>query len=192
MCVLSDRDAGDSRQMGNSREVEDSRKAGESQEQDGERHVPHAAEQDFRIQLSQAERDLGRRIDPGRRALVITGVMLVLVLCLLLPWIGGANGWQVLVGRADPALNVGLLPRLFAINSGIAGVLFSALALTTRRWALSFVAALACGVVSLEGLTAIWARQTVPEAGPSFGLVLAAICMFVLAGQWVRIAWSRP
>ncbi|RCW44019.1 hypothetical protein DFQ14_105164 [Halopolyspora algeriensis] len=174
MCVLSERGAG------------------ESQKQDGEGHVPHTAEQDVRAQLSRAERDLGRRIDPGRRALVITGVMLVLVLCSLLPWIGGATGWQVLVGSADPALNVGLLPRLFAINSGIAGVLISTLALTTRRWALSFVAALACGVVALEGLIAIWARQTVPQAGPSVGLVLAAICMFVLVGQWLRIAWSRP
>ncbi|MDR7303130.1 Rv2732c family membrane protein [Haloactinomyces albus] len=150
------------------------------------------AEREFRAQLSRTERDLGRSIDPGQRALVITGVMLVLVLCSLLPWIGGASGWQVLVDRVDPAMNVGLLPRLFSINAGIAGILLSALALTTRRWAASFVAAFACSVVALEGLIAIWARQTVPQAGPAVGLVIAVICMFVLAGQWLRIAWSRP
>lgn len=154
--------------------------------------MPSTAEREFRTELSRAEQDLGRRIDPGRRALVIAGTMLVLVLCWLLPWIGGASGWQVLMNRADPTLQVGLLPWLFSINSGIAGILISALALTTRRWAMSFVAAFTCSVVTLEGLIAIWARQTVPQAGPSVGLVIAVICMFVLAGQWLRIAWSRP
>ena len=80
---------------------------------------------------------------------------------------------------------------LFSINSTIAGLLLSAIALTTRRWALAFVAAMGCTIVSFEGLVAIWSRQTVPQAGPSFGLVLAVISMFVLAIQWLRIAWSR-
>ncbi len=154
--------------------------------------MTNPAEQDFRAQLSRAERDIGRRIDPGRRALVIVGVMLVLMATSVLPWIGGASGWQVLVGDTAPALNVDLLPRLFAINSTVAGVGLGALALTTRRWGLSFLAAMACSIVALEGITAIWARQTVPEAGPSVGLVIAVISMFVLASQWLRIAWSRP
>lgn len=154
--------------------------------------MSHTAEREFRAQLSESERDLSRRIDPGPRALVIVGVMLVLALCSLLPWIGGASGWQILVGRADPALRVDMLPWLFSVNSGIAGILLSTLALTSRRWAMSFLAAMACSVVALEGIIAIWSRQTIPEAGPSVGLVLAVISMFVLAGQWLRIAWSRP
>jgi hypothetical protein len=132
------------------------------------------------------------RIDPGARAIVIAAVMLVLVLCSVLPWVGSATGWQILAGQADPSLDIGLLPRLFSINSTIAGVFLSAVALTTRRWAFAFVAAAGCGIVSFEGLVAIWSRQTVPQAGPSFGLVLAVISMFVLAIQWLRIAWSRP
>lgn len=150
------------------------------------------ADREFRAELSRAEREMSSRIDPGRRALVISAVMLVLVLSAVLPWIGSASGWEVLTGQADPALNISLLPRLFSINSTIAGVLLSALALTTRRWALAWVAAMACTIVSFEGLVAIWSRQTVPQAGPSFGLVLAVLSMAVLAFQWLRIAWSRP
>lgn len=146
----------------------------------------------FPSELADVEREFARKIDPGSRALVIAGVMLVLVVCSLLPWIGDATGWQVLLGRTAPALQVDLLPWLFSLNSTIAGILVSALALTTRIWAVSWVAAMACSLVSIEGLIAIWARQTVPQAGPSIGLVLAVICMFVLASQWLRIAFSRP
>ena len=146
---------------------------------------------EFRRELSKSERELLRRIDPGARALFIASTIVVLALCWLLPWIGGASGWQVLVGQADPALDVGVLPRLFAMNSTIAGVLLGALALVTRRWALAWVAAMACVIVSFEGVIAIWSRQTAPQGGPSFGLILAVICVFVLAVQWLKIVWSR-
>ena len=160
--------------------------------QDDEREEDlEQSSREFRAELSRTERELRSRIDPGRRAVVIATIMLVLVLSSVLPWIDGANGWLILTGQADPALHVGLLPRLFSINSTIAGLLLSAIALTTRRWALAFVAAMGCTIVSFEGLVAIWSRQTVPQAGPSFGLVLAVISMFVLAIQWLRIAWSR-
>lgn len=150
------------------------------------------AEDNMPTQLSMAERDIGRTFDPGARAFFIIGVMLVLVASWVLPWIGSATGWQVLVGRTDPALEVDLLARLFSINSTAAGILLGTLALTTRRWAVAFVAAMGCSIVALEGIMAIWSRQTVPQAGPAIGLILAVICMFVLASQWLKIAWSRP
>lgn len=150
-----------------------------------------SAEREFRRELSQSERELLKRIDPGVRAVVIAGIMLVLVLSALLPWAGDATGWQVLAGQADPALDIGLLPRLFAINSTIVGIGLGALALITRRWAVAWLAAVGCVVVSFEGLIAIWSRQTAPEGGPAFGLVIAVISMVVLAIQWLRIVWSR-
>jgi hypothetical protein len=140
---------------------------------------------------ARTEREVLRRIDPGTRALVIASVMLVLILCSVLPWVGGAAGWEVLTGQADPALNIGLLPRLFAINSTIVGIGLGALALITRRWVAAFLAGLAGVVVAFEGLIAIWSRQTSGHAGPSIGLVLAVVCMVVLAVQWMRIVWSR-
>ncbi|GAA0540747.1 membrane protein [Saccharopolyspora subtropica] len=138
------------------------------------------------------EREVLRRIDPGARALVIAVVMLVLVVCSLLPWVGDAAGWHVLTGQADPGLKIGLLPRLFAINSTIAGLGLGALALITRRWVVAFLAGLAAVVVAFEGMIAIWSRQTSGQAGPGIGLVLAVLCMVVLAVQWMRIVWSRP
>ena len=156
-------------------------------DQEGEERVPQTAE----TAPADTERERLRRVDPGPRALLIAGVILVLVLTSVLPWIGGASGWQVLTGQADPALHVGLLPRLFSINSTIVGIAVGALALATRRWAIAWIAALAGVVVSFEGVIAIWSRQTVPNAGPGIGLILAVVCMFVLAITWLRIVWSR-
>lgn len=132
-----------------------------------------------------------RRFDPGAKALVIATVMLVLVVSSLLPWVGGSPGWEVLTGQADPALKVGLLPRLFAINSTIVGLGFGALALITRRWGAAFLAGVAGVVVAFEGMIAIWSRQTSGQGGPGVGLVIAVACMVVLAIQWMRIVWSR-
>lgn len=145
-----------------------------------------------RQSLSKAERDLLRRIDPGSTAVTIAAVILVLIVSSLLPWIGDSTGLEILLGQADPALDVGLLPRLFALNATIVGVLIGALALTTRRWAIAWVAGMAAIIVSFEGMIAIWSRQTAPIGGPSWGLVLAALCMVVLAVQWIRVVLTRP
>ncbi|MFR9729228.1 hypothetical protein ACL03H_08370 [Saccharopolyspora sp. MS10] len=145
-----------------------------------------------RRELSRAERDLLRRIDPGRTAVTIAAVILVLIASSLLPWIGSASGVEILLGQADPALDVGLLPRLFSVNATLVGVLLGAIALISRRWALAWVAGMAAIIVSFEGVIAIWSRQTAPVGGPSWGLVLAALCMIVLAVQWLRIVLTRP
>ncbi|MEU6127898.1 hypothetical protein ABZ805_01885 [Saccharopolyspora sp. NPDC047091] len=149
-------------------------------------------EQADRQERARSERELLRRIDPGSTAVVIAGVILVLVASSLLPWIGDATGLQILLGHADPALQVGLLPRLFSINATIVGVLIGSLALVTRRWAVAWVAGMAAIIVSFEGMIAIWSRQTTPAGGPSWGLVLAALCMVVLAVQWLRVVLTRP
>ncbi|MER7012932.1 hypothetical protein ABT324_16055 [Saccharopolyspora sp. NPDC000359] len=137
------------------------------------------------------QRALLSRIDPGARALVIASVMLVLVLSSLLPWAGDAAGWQVLTGQADPALKIGLLPWLFAVNSTVIGLGVGALALITRRWVFAFVAAMAGLVVSFEGMIAIWSRQTSGQHGPALGLILAAACMVTLAVLWMKVIWTR-
>lgn len=157
----------------------------------GTGHGRDSGDEDFRAELSATERELGRTFDPGTRGVIIPAVMLLLACCLLLPWVGSASGWEILVGRSDEGLDVGLLPRLFALNAAIAGLVLSALALVTRRWAMAFLAAFGCTIVAFEGMIAIWSRQTVPEAGPSFGLLIAVVAMLVLMVQWLKIAWSR-
>jgi hypothetical protein len=100
-------------------------------------------------------------------------------------------GWQVLAGLAP---DLGVLPRLFTFTALGFGVVGSALALATRRWGLAWVCAVGCGFTVVDGVWAIWSRQTVvPDggSGPGIGLVLAVVTMLVLAVSWVRIALRR-
>jgi hypothetical protein len=132
-----------------------------------------------------------RRTDPGPTAVTVAVGVLVLLATLALPWVGSTLGWEVLAGT-EPTL--GLLPRLFAFTALGFGVVGSALALSTRWWALAWVCAVGCGFSVVDGVWAIWSRQTVVldgGDGPGFGLVLAVLTVVVLAASWVRIALRR-
>jgi hypothetical protein len=122
---------------------------------------------------------------------VISGAIMVLLLAVTLPWVGQASGWQVLSGSANPADRVGLLPRMFGIVVLGAGIGLSVLALVTRRWGLVWASALGCAYCVLDGVWAIWSRQTTHGPGPGIGLVLAVLAMMVLAVQWIKLAVSR-
>lgn len=145
----------------------------------------------LRDEIDDVERTALRTVDPGARAVVIAAAVMLLLVATLLPWIGGASGWEVLRGTTGPALDVGLLPRLFA---GVAlgfGVVLSALALLSLRWGLVWVCALGCAYAVVDGIWAIWSRQTTDGPGPGVGMVLAVLAVLVLASQWLRLAWSR-
>lgn len=146
---------------------------------------------EIRAEIDAVERSALRRVDPGHRAVVIAAAIMVLLLATSLPWVGAASGWEVLHGAADPADRVGVLPRLFAAVALGLGVGLSALALITRRWGLVWASALGCGYCVLDGVWAIWSRQTAAGAGPGVGLVLAVLAVAVLAAQWFRLAVSR-
>jgi hypothetical protein len=130
------------------------------------------------------------RIDPGPSAMFVSiGVLLVLV-AHALPWTGPASGWTVLLGDAQ----LGVLPRLFAITSLLFGVLGSTTGILTRLWGVGWACALGCGFSVVNGLWAVWSRQTAPAGspGPGIGLLLCVLAMALLALMWVRLAWSRP
>jgi len=147
----------------------------------------------LRAEIDQVERDVVGHVEAGRWAMVIAIGAFALLVAALLPWVGPANGWEVLFGQAPTEHRVGLLPRLFAASSLLFGVLLSAATLFTRRWGLAWVCALGCAFSVVHGLWAVWSRQTaVDSAGPGAGMVLALLTMIVLAGQWVRLAFSRP
>lgn len=146
---------------------------------------------ELRAEIDAVERSALRRVELGARAGVIAGAIMVLLLATSLPWVGSASGWEVLRGTADPADDVGLLPWLFAVVALGFGVGLSALALITRRWGLVWASALGCGYGVLDGVWAIWSRQTTAGAGPGVGLILAVLAVAVLAAQWFRLAVSR-
>jgi hypothetical protein len=141
-------------------------------------------------ELRDVARRVERRIDPGAIAMVVAVAVLALIGAFLLPWIGPALGWEILVG----AQWFGVLPRLFTITALAFGVATSALALGLRFWALAVLSAAGCGIAVINGVWAVWSRQiAVPQGGlgPSAGLVLALVAVLVLAGTWTRIALRR-
>ncbi len=145
----------------------------------------------LRAEIDAVERSALRQVDPGGRAVVISVAIMVLLLAVTLPWVGQASGWDVLSGAANPVDRVGLLPRMFGGVALGLGVGLSVLALVTRRWGLVWASALGCTYCVLDGVWAIWSRQTVHGPGPGIGLVLAVLALAVLAVQWLRLALSR-
>ncbi|MCE3553805.1 hypothetical protein LWC33_20405 [Pseudonocardia sp. RS11V-5] len=167
---------------------------GDRQGPDGDR-APWDREVDPRLSALETElagvaRRVERKIDPGAAALVAAIGTLAVVGALLLPWVAGATGWQLLVGAAS----AGPLPRLFTFTATAFGLVASALALTTRYWALAWISAVGCGISLVNGVWAVWSRQTVaPEGlqGPGPGLILAVVGVALLTFTWARISLQR-
>jgi hypothetical protein len=151
----------------------------------------------LRDEIDRVERDAERRaartVELGGRAVVISVAVFVLIVGQILPWLDGATGLEVLLGTGsgDAVGKASIVPRLFAATSLAFGVLASALALTTRRWAFTWVCALGGWFASVDGVLAIWSRQS-SHGDLGIGLVIAWVAMVVIAVQWFRTAWSRP
>jgi hypothetical protein len=151
----------------------------------------------LRDEIDQVERDAQRRaartVELGGRAVVISVAVFVLIIGQILPWLGGSTGLEVLLGTGsgDAVGKASMVPRLFAATSLVFGVLASALALTTRRWAFTWVCALGGWFASVDGVLAIWSRQSV-HGDLGIGLVIALVATVFLAALWFRTAWSRP
>ncbi len=149
---------------------------------------------DFKGDIEDAERRVAREIDPGARALVVAILVFVILLSFVLPHTGSARGLDVLVGDAA-AIREGIaLPsRVFTWLVLVFSVVFSILALLTRRWALAWIALAGSAVACPIGMLAVWSRQTVaePHPGPGIGLVIGWIAVILLSFHWARVVWSR-
>jgi hypothetical protein len=145
----------------------------------------------LREEIDEVERRAARTVDLGARAIVISVAVFVLLIGEVLPWMGGANGLDVLLGRDDAVGRASMVPRLFAATSLGFGVLGSTLALMTRRWWLAWACALGGWFASVDGILAIWSRQSSDGPGPGIGLIIATAAMVIIAIQWFRTAWSR-
>lgn len=148
----------------------------------------------YKADLEAAERRVAGEIDPGRRAVVVAILVFVLVLSFVLPHTGAARGVDVLMGSETAAAHRIALPsRLFCWFALIFGVGFSMLALTTRRWALAWLALAGTALAGAFGMLAVWSRQTVASGytGPGIGLVLGWVTVLLLAFHWARVVWTR-
>ncbi|BBZ38635.1 Rv2732c family membrane protein [Mycobacterium conspicuum] len=148
----------------------------------------------YRTEIEAAERRVAREIDPGARAVVVAVLVVVLLGSFILPHTGHVRGWDVLFGSHGAGWREIALPsRVFAWLALVFGVGFSMLALTTRRWALAWVALVGSAIACPAGLLAIWSRQTAAAGhpGPGIGLIVAWITVLLLTFHWARVVWSR-
>lgn len=147
-------------------------------------------------ELGRTERAVMTELDPGARAMVVAGLVLVLLVTFALPHTGSAAGFDVLSGSdAAVAESIALPSRIFVVLVLTFGVVMSVLALVTRMWALAWAALAGCAVSSVFGMLSIWSRQTVPDnvqgAGPGIGLIIAWIAVMALTFHWLKAVWNK-
>jgi hypothetical protein len=145
-------------------------------------------EDPLRDEIDEVGRKVERTVELGGRAVAVSVAVFVLLIGLILPWMNGSSGLEVLIGN-EPG-KASIVPRLFAATSVLFGVLASAATLITRRWVFAWVGAAGGWFASVDGVLAIWSRQSSGTA-PGIGLVIAVIAMVVIAILWFRTAASR-
>lgn len=148
----------------------------------------------FKEDIDAAERRVAGEIEPGARALVVAILVFVVLASFALPHTGGARGFDALVGGPAAAKAAVALPsRVFSWLALVFSVGFSMLALLTRRWVLAWIALAGSAVASVEGMFAVWSRQTASAGhpGPGIGLIVAWIAVILLTFHWARVVWSR-
>jgi hypothetical protein len=149
---------------------------------------PAGADDRLREEIDEVGRRASRTVELGGRALGIAVAVFVLLVGLILPWMNGSSGLEVLAG--DESGKASMVPRLFSLTSVLFGVVTSALALITRRWVLTWAGAAGGWFASVDGLLAIWSRQSSGSA-PGIGLIIAVVAMVAISIQWFRTAASR-
>ena len=148
----------------------------------------------FKEDIDAAELRVAREIEPGARALVVAVLVFVILFSFLLPHAGHARGFDALIGgRAAAHAAIALPSRVFTWLALVFSVGFSMLALLTRRWTLAWIALAGSAVASVEGMFAVWSRQTAGAGhpGPGIGLIVAWIAVILLTFHWARVVWSR-
>ncbi|RJQ78624.1 hypothetical protein D5S17_12485 [Pseudonocardiaceae bacterium YIM PH 21723] len=148
----------------------------------------------MRAQIEQVGQDVKRQIDPGHRAMIIAVAVMALLASQILPWAVGHTGFDLLTKPMPAAEKISIIVKIFDGMALVIGVLASALAIITRRWALAWVCAFGGALTLVFGVLSIWTRQTVLNAphGVQAGLIVAVLSVLVLVVQWFKIVTARP
>ncbi|MFW0797330.1 hypothetical protein AAFP30_26230 [Gordonia sp. CPCC 205515] len=153
---------------------------------------------EYESDLRKAERKVAGEIDPGMRALVVAGAVLLAMLSLVLPHTGAASGIEVLTSAPDAdAARITITSKVFVYLLLIFDIGFSVLALLTRRWTIAWIALCGSAVSVVAGVLAWWSRNTPgvggvePPSGVGIGLILGLVAAVVLTFHWARVVWAR-
>lgn len=148
--------------------------------------------------LRKAERKVAGEIDPGMRALVVAGAVLLAMLSLALPHTGSVSGIDVLTSAPDvDAARITVTSKVFIYLLLIFDIGFSVLALLTRRWTIAWIALCGSAVSVVAGVLAWWSRNTPgvggvqAPSGVGIGLILGLIAAVILTFHWARVVWAR-
>lgn len=145
-------------------------------------------EDPLRDEIDEVGRRASRTVELGGRAVMVSVAVFVLLIGLVLPWMNGSSGLEVLIGAETGKAS--MVPRLFAATAVLFGVLASVATLTTRRWVFAWVGAAGGWFATVDGMLAIWSRQSSGNS-PGIGLIIAVVAMVAIAILWFRTAASR-
>ncbi len=116
---------------------------------------------EYEQDLRKAERKVAGEIDPGARAVVVAVAVLLAMVSLVLPHTGSVTGLEVLSFAPEAAAErVTIVSKIFVYLVAIFGIVFSMLALLTRRWILAWIALCGCAIACVAGMLAWWSRNT--------------------------------
>ena len=76
-------------------------------------------EDHLRDEIDEVGRRASRTVELGGRALVVSVAVFVLLVGLILPWMNGSSGLEVLIGQETGKAS--MVPRLFALTSVLGG-----------------------------------------------------------------------
>ena len=142
----------------------------------------------LREEIDEVGRRASRTVELGGRAVVVAVAVFALLVGLVLPWMNEASGLEVLTGQEGGKAS--MVPRLFAVTAVLFGVIASVLTLITRRWFFAWVGAAGGWFASVDGVLAIWSRQS-SGTDLGIGMIIAVVAMVVIATLWFRTAASR-
>ncbi|MEZ2121124.1 MULTISPECIES: hypothetical protein [unclassified Corynebacterium] len=146
--------------------------------------------------LPGAERRAARILDLGTQQVLLGVGMVAFLMSLFLPHSGQVLGLDVLF-FSDTAKNfVTTWPERIYVWTGVVGVLLlTGATIITRSALIAYLAWFFSGTCMFYSLFAIWMRQsrppTEPGVGPSYGLVLGAVSVTLVALALTRIVLRR-
>jgi len=139
--------------------------------------------------VAAAEKSAARELTFKGEQVPLGIAMIGFVLSLFFPHSGEVLGIDVLFDSETARFYLTTLPERIYVWAGVVGVVaLTVAAIVTRLALVGYLAWFFSGVSLFYSIFAMWMRQsrppTDPGVGPSFGLIMGAVCVLVAAVSW--------
>ncbi|MHA2789172.1 Rv2732c family membrane protein [Corynebacterium sp. S7] len=142
--------------------------------------------------LAAQERKIATTVSMGNTRWVLVGVIVVYVLSLFLPYMGGISGLEILIhsqGAQDAGIKITESAFVWLSFLGIA--VFTTLLVITKRSTPYILAWSVTTVALIMALLALWLRQTSSGAGSGIGIYLAILAVIVAEIAFITLVTKR-